>query len=75
MTQGQRAKINGLEMYYEIHGANQPAGQPPLVLLHGSLSATGTSFGQVLPGLEKTHRIIAVEQQAHGHTADIDRPP
>jgi pimeloyl-ACP methyl ester carboxylesterase len=56
-------------MYYEIHGAG-----PPLVLLHGNLSTIGTSFGKLLPALAATRRIIAVEQQGHGHTADIDRP-
>ena len=61
--------VNGLEMYYEIHGSGQP-----LVLLHGNLSTIGTSFGKVLPELSSTRRIIAVEQQGHGHTADIDRP-
>jgi pimeloyl-ACP methyl ester carboxylesterase len=61
--------VNGLEMYYEIHGSGRP-----LVLLHGNLSAIGTSFGKVLPKLSSTRRIIAVEQQGHGHTADIDRP-
>jgi pimeloyl-ACP methyl ester carboxylesterase len=61
--------VNGLNMYYEIHGAGQP-----LVLLHGAFSAIGTSFGMVLPALAKTRQVIAFEQQAHGHTADIDRP-
>ena len=61
--------VNGLEMYYEIHGSGWP-----LVLLHGNLSTIGTSFGKVLPKLSSTRRIIAVEQQGHGHTADIDRP-
>ena len=61
--------VNGLKMYYEIHGSGRP-----LVLLHGNLSAIGTSFGKVLPKLSSTRRIIAVEQQGHGHTADIDRP-
>jgi pimeloyl-ACP methyl ester carboxylesterase len=61
--------VNGLEMYYEIHGSGQP-----LVLLHGNLSTIGTSFGKVLPALAATRRVIAVEQQGHGHTADIDRP-
>ncbi len=68
-VKGGYAPVNGLEMYYEIHGAGQP-----LVLLHGALSATGTSFGKLLPALAATRRVIAVEQQAHGHTADIDRP-
>jgi pimeloyl-ACP methyl ester carboxylesterase len=61
--------VNGLEMYYEIHGSGRP-----LVLLHGNLSTIGTSFGKVLSKLSSTRRIIAVEQQGHGHTADIDRP-
>lgn len=66
---GRYARVNGLDLYYEIHGSGQP-----LVLLHGNLSAIGTSFGKVLPKLSSTRRIIAVEQQGHGHTADIDRP-
>src|SRR5262245_52083829 len=64
-----RASVNGLDMYHEIHGEGQP-----LVLLHGALSATGTSFGTMLPGLARSRQVIAVEQQAHGRTADIDRP-
>ncbi len=63
------APVNGLEMYYEIHGEGQP-----LVLLHGAFSAIGTSFGKVLPGLAKGRQVIGLEMQAHGHTADIDRP-
>lgn len=63
------AFVNGLNMYYEIHGAGRP-----LVLLHGSLTTIDTSFGKVLPSLAKTRQVIAVEQQGHGHTADIDRP-
>jgi pimeloyl-ACP methyl ester carboxylesterase len=61
--------VNGLNMYYEIHGTGQP-----LVLLHGAFSAIGTSFGQVLPGLAKTRQVVAFELQGHGRTADIDRP-
>ena len=71
---GHYADVNGLKMYYEILGTRQTDDQPPLILLHGSLSATGTSFGQMLPALSKNRQVIAVEQQAHGHTADIDRP-
>ncbi|HET6747738.1 MAG TPA: alpha/beta hydrolase [Actinomycetes bacterium] len=64
------APVNGLQMYYEIHGS----GGRPLVLLHGNLSTIGVDFGRMLPGLARDRRVIAVEQQAHGHTADIDRP-
>src|SRR5436305_1063378 len=63
------APVNGLKMYYEIHGTGQP-----LVLLHGAFSAIGTSFGALLPELAKTRQVIAFELQAHGRTADIDRP-
>ncbi|MCC6457542.1 MAG: alpha/beta hydrolase [Caldilineaceae bacterium] len=64
------ASVNGLEMYYESHGT----GGIPLVLLHGAFSATGTSFGEIIPSLAKNRQVISFEQQAHGHTADIDRP-
>ena len=66
---GNYVSVNGLNMYYEIHGEGQP-----LVLLHGAFSAIGTSFGKILPGLAGTRQIIAFELQAHGRTADIDRP-
>ena len=61
--------VNGLHMYYEIHGTGQP-----LVLLHGAFSAIGTSFGELLPKLAETRQVVAFELQAHGRTADIDRP-
>lgn len=63
------APVNGLDMYYETHGEGQP-----LVLLHGAFSAIGTSFQHVLPELAKTRQVIGLEMQAHGRTADIDRP-
>jgi pimeloyl-ACP methyl ester carboxylesterase len=69
---GHYADVNGLHMYYEVHGKRK--GQPPLVLVHGALSATGTSFGQLLPTLAKSRQVISIEQQAHGHTADNGRP-
>ena len=61
--------VNGLQMYYEIHGEGQP-----LVLLHGAFSAIGTSFGKLIPGLSQSRQVVAFELQAHGRTADIDRP-
>jgi pimeloyl-ACP methyl ester carboxylesterase len=61
---GRYAAVNGLKMYYEIHGTGKP-----LVLLHG---AFGTAT--VYPALAKNRQLIAVELQGHGHTADIDRP-
>lgn len=63
------ASVNGLKMYYEIYGAGTP-----LVLIHGGGSTLQTTFGRVLHEFAKTHQVIAVEMQAHGHTADIDRP-
>ncbi|MCC7353302.1 MAG: alpha/beta hydrolase [Anaerolineae bacterium] len=69
MTNGNYVSVNGLKMYYEIHGTGRP-----LVLLHGAFSAIGTSFGKLLPDLAQTRQVIAFELQAHGRTADIDRP-
>ncbi len=64
--------VNGLRMYYEIHGR---AGQLPLVLLHGGGDTIETSFGHLLPVLARDRRIVAFEQQGCGRTADVaDRP-
>jgi pimeloyl-ACP methyl ester carboxylesterase len=63
------ATVNGLKMYYEIHGTGTP-----LVLIHGGGSTLQTTFGRVLHDFAKNHKVVAVEMQAHGHTADIDRP-
>lgn len=62
------APINGLNLYYEIHGSGLP-----LVLLHGGLGVI-EMFSNLLPALAETRQVIGVELQAHGHTADIDRP-
>lgn len=67
--QPHHADIHGLHMYYEEAGAG-----PPLVLLHGGGSTAQTTFGKILPILARTHRVIAPEQQGHGHTPELDRP-
>lgn len=64
-----RVEIGPLPMYYEEYGAGRP-----LVLLHGGGSTVQTTFGALIPALAQHHRVIAPEQQAHGHTPDIDRP-
>jgi pimeloyl-ACP methyl ester carboxylesterase len=68
LTAGNYANVNGLKLYYETHGTGEP-----LVLLHGGVGATGM-FGAILPLLAAGRQVIAVDLQAHGRTADIDRP-
>lgn len=68
------APLNGLKVYYEVHGSADGT-IPPLVLLHGGGSTIESSFGKVLPALAKTRQVIAFEQQGHGRTSDVaDRP-
>jgi pimeloyl-ACP methyl ester carboxylesterase len=68
------APVDGLRIYYEIHGTANSA-YPPLVLLHGGGDTIQTSFGHLLPELARSRQVIAFEQQGFGHTADIaDRP-
>lgn len=67
--EGQFASVNGLELYYEVHGVGEP-----LILLHGGLNTIDMVFGQLLPPLAENRQVIAVELQGHGHTADVDRP-
>ena len=62
------ASVNGLNIYYEIHGSGQP-----LVLLPGGYWII-EAMGEIVPQLALSRRIIAVELQGHGHTADIERP-
>lgn len=64
LVKGEYASINGLEMYYEIHGAGRS-----LVLLHGSFM-----WATTYPTLSEGRQVIAVDMQGHGRTADIDRP-
>lgn len=66
--EGRYASVNGIRLYYEIHGTGRP-----LILLHGGLGAI-EMFGPNLPALAKGRQVIAVDLQGHGRTADIDRP-
>jgi len=68
-TIGRYANVNGIKMYYELHGTGSP-----LVLLHGGGSTITTTYGTILPLLAKTHQVIAIELQAHGHTGDRNTP-
>ena len=62
------APVNGLKMYYEIHGEGEP-----VVMLHGAFM-TITGWSDWVKELSKTRKVIAVEMQGHGRTADIKRP-
>lgn len=62
------APVNGLKMYYEIHGSGEP-----VVMLHGAFMAITDEWRDWVNELSKTHKVIAVEMQGHGRTADIDR--
>ena len=68
MSSGQYADVNGIHLYHEEHGTGRP-----LILLHGGL-CSGEMFAPILPSLTEHHRVILVDLQGHGRTADIDRP-
>jgi pimeloyl-ACP methyl ester carboxylesterase len=65
---GEYAEVNGINLYYETHGAGRP-----MILLHGGLMS-GEMFGPILPSLAERHLVITIDLQGHGRTADIDRP-
>src|SRR5262249_55160177 len=62
------APVGGLKMYYEIHGSGEP-----VVLLHGAFMAISGDWNDWIKELSKTRKVIAVEMQGHGRTADISR--
>lgn len=68
VNRGRYASVNGLKIYYEIHGVGSP-----LVLIHGGVGAS-EMFDPLLLMLAENRQVIAVHLQGHGRTADIDRP-
>lgn len=64
------APVNGLKMYYEIRGSGEP-----VVLLHGAFMAISGDWNDWINELSKTRKVIAIEMQGHGRTADINRDP
>jgi len=74
-SQSGYAPVNGVQVYYEVY---QPAGQPgsegrPIVLLHGAFYTIEMNWAQLIPGLSKTRKVIALELQGHGHTPFSER--
>lgn len=62
------APLNGLQLYYEIHGSGDP-----LIVLHGGIGSV-EMFGENLALLARTRQVIGVDLRAHGRTADTDQP-
>lgn len=60
--------VNGIKVYYEVYGEGRP-----IVLLHGAFMTIGMNWGQLIPELSKTRKVIAIELQGHGHTPYSDR--
>jgi pimeloyl-ACP methyl ester carboxylesterase len=69
--QSGRAPINGISMYYEVHGTGSGT---PLVLLHGGGSSIDVTYGRILPLFAQHRTVIALDEQAHGRTTDRDTP-
>jgi pimeloyl-ACP methyl ester carboxylesterase len=68
-VQSEYVQAGALQMYCETQGRGRP-----LLLLHAGMATIQTSFERSRPVLAKRWITVAIEQQGHGHTADIDRP-
>ena len=62
------APVNGIKIYYEVYGTGKP-----LILLHGAFYTIELNWGELIPELSKTRKVIAIEMQGHGHTPFSDR--
>src|SRR4051794_13505598 len=62
------APVNGTKVYYEVYGEGKP-----IILLHGAFYTIEMNWGQLIPELSKTRKVIAIELQGHGHTPFSDR--
>jgi pimeloyl-ACP methyl ester carboxylesterase len=65
---GKYASVNGIDLYYEIHGTGKP-----LIMLHGGFG-TFEMFAALSPALAVNHQVIGVDLYGHGRTAITDRP-
>ncbi len=68
------APVNGVQVYYELHGHARP-GDTPLVLLHGGGDTIGTSFHSIVPELAKNRQVVAFEREGYGRTEDVRNLP
>jgi pimeloyl-ACP methyl ester carboxylesterase len=66
--QGQRVKVNGIDLYYEVFGDG-----PPLLLIHGGAATIESWYGQI-PEFSKKFKVIAVDSRGHGRTQDAEGP-
>ena len=71
MIDNGHAPVNGIDMYYEVHGTREGV---PMVLLHGGGSTIDVTFSKVLPIFAQHRQVIAIEEQGHGRTSDRDQP-
>jgi pimeloyl-ACP methyl ester carboxylesterase len=67
-SMGAYAPVNGINLYYEIHGTGTP-----LIMLHGGFGTCDT-FSALSPTLALNHQVIGVDLYGHGRTALTDRP-
>ena len=67
-TESGYAPVNGIKVYYEVYGKGEP-----IILLHGAFYTIEMNWGQLIPELSKTRKVIAIEFQGHGHSPYSDR--
>jgi pimeloyl-ACP methyl ester carboxylesterase len=67
------AQVNGVRMYYEVHGPERAPEHSPVLLLHGAYMSSG-DFGPLLTALARRRRVVVPDLQGHGRTEDADRP-
>ena len=65
---GNYASVNGINLYYEIHGTGTP-----LIMLHGGFGSF-EMFAALAPTLAENYQVIGVDLYGHGHTALTERP-
>lgn len=70
---GSFAPVNGIQLYYEVHGKSRQ-GETPLVLIHGGGSTIESNYSHLLPLLVRAREVIAMEEAGHGHTKATSRP-
>ncbi|RTL69057.1 MAG: alpha/beta fold hydrolase [Pseudonocardiaceae bacterium] len=67
-----RERINGLDLYFEVHG-ELGSSRTPLLLIPGAFMGTD-SMAAWTTAFAATRPVIVFDQQGHGRTPDTSRP-
>ncbi len=63
-----RTRVNGIDMYYEVHGAGEP------LLMIAGLGGDARGYAPVLPALAERYKVVLFDNRGAGQTEKPEEP-